>query len=142
LPSFLRRVSPNEVSPFGFGWSSFFFQKDSGNKYRIKYQKDKYNKEFLSIIFTDQKIKNPAKIRRPTPNHALGSKGQALRVFVTISTPRCTSGSILTKNLDSPIRPPNVKAIFFFFFYFFFSFSFLGVKIIYGRSSSKSFLII
>jgi hypothetical protein len=27
----------------------------------------------------------------------LGSKGQALRVFVTISTPRCTSGSILTK---------------------------------------------
>jgi hypothetical protein len=118
--------------------NGFFFQNDSKNKS----QKDKYNKDFLSIIFTDKKIKNLAKIRRSTQTHALGSKGQALRVFVTISTPRCTSCSILAKNLDSPIRPPNKMAIFFFFFFFFFSFSFLGVKIIYGRSSSKSFLII
>jgi len=89
----------------------------------------------LSKIFTDKKIKNPAKIRRPTITHALGSKGRALRVFGIISTPRCTSGSILPKNLDIPIRPPNVKAIFFFFFSLFsllFFFSFLGVKIICG----------
>jgi len=57
--------------------NGFFFQKDS---------KDKYNKDFLSIIFTDKKIKNLAKIRRPTQLHALGSKGQALRVFAIIST--------------------------------------------------------
>jgi hypothetical protein len=63
--------------------------------------------------------------------HALSSKGRALRVFFTISTPRCTSGSILKKNLDSPIRPPNVKAIFFFFFSLFlllFFFLFSGGK--------------
>jgi hypothetical protein len=57
--------------------NGFFFQKDS---------KDKYNKDFLSIIFTDKKIKNLAKIRRPTQFNALGSKGQALRVFAIIST--------------------------------------------------------
>jgi hypothetical protein len=56
-----------------------------------------------------------------------------------ISTLSQASGSIFPKNLDSPIRPPNKMAIFFFFFFFFFfSFSFLGVKIIYGRSRSKS----
>jgi hypothetical protein len=74
---FLRRVSPNRENPFGFDRNGFFFQKDSKNKS----QKDKYNKDFLSIIFTDKKIKNPAKIRRPTQTHALGSKGQALRVL-------------------------------------------------------------
>ena len=57
--------------------NGFLFQKDS---------KDNYNKDFLSIIFTDKKIKNLAKIRRPTQLHALGSKGQALRVFAIIST--------------------------------------------------------
>jgi len=112
-------------------WNGFFFQKDS----EIKSQIDKYNKDFLSRLFTDKKIKNLAKIRRPTQSHALGSKGQALRVFAIISTLRFTSGCILSKNLDSPIRPPKKIAIFFFFFFFFFSFSFLGVKIIYGRSS-------
>jgi hypothetical protein len=57
--------------------NGFFFQKDSKNKS----QKDKYSKDFLSRIFTDKKIKNLAKIRRPTQIHALGSKGQALRVL-------------------------------------------------------------
>ena len=74
---FLRRVCPNKENPFGFILEWFLFQKDSKNKS----QKDKYNKDFLSIIFTDKKIKNLAKIRRPTPIHALGSKGQALRVL-------------------------------------------------------------
>lgn len=74
---FLRRVCPNRENPLGYGRSGFFFQKDSKNKS----QKDKYNKDFLSIIFTDKKIKNLAKIRRPTQIHALGSKGQALRVL-------------------------------------------------------------
>jgi hypothetical protein len=59
--------------------NGFFFQKDSRDK-------NKYNKDFLSIIFTDKKIKNLAKIRRPTQFNALGSKGQALRVFAIIST--------------------------------------------------------
>jgi hypothetical protein len=48
---FLRRVSPNRENPFGFDRNGFFFQKDSKNKS----QKDKYNKDFLSIIFTDKK---------------------------------------------------------------------------------------
>ena len=56
------------------------------------------------------------------------SKGQALRVFVTISTPRFTSGSILTKNLDSRHFSGCLKSISFFFLLFFFLF--LGVKII------------
>jgi len=47
--------------------NGFFFQKDSRDK-------NKYNKDFLSIIFTDKKIKNLAKIRRPTQFNALGSK--------------------------------------------------------------------
>jgi hypothetical protein len=59
--------------------------------------KFKYNKDFLSIIFTDKKIKNLAKIRRSTQTNALGSKGQALRVFAIISTLRFTSVSILPK---------------------------------------------
>jgi len=104
----------------------FFFQKDS---------KGKYNKDFLSRLFTDKKIKNLAKIRRPTQTNALGSKGRALRVFAIISTLRFTSGSILPKNLDSPIRPPKKMAIFFFFFLLLFFFLFSGGKIIYGRSS-------
>ena len=64
---FLRRVCPNERILLVLIRNGFFFQKDS---------KDKYNKDFLSIIFTDKKIKNLAKIRRPTPIHALGSKGR------------------------------------------------------------------
>jgi hypothetical protein len=36
--------------------------------------KDKYNKDFLSKIFTDKKIKNPAKIRRPTQTNPIGCK--------------------------------------------------------------------
>jgi len=67
---FLRRVSPNEKILLVLIRNGLFFQKDSKNKY----QKDKYNKDFLSIIFTDKKIKNPAKIRRPTQTNALGSK--------------------------------------------------------------------
>ena len=43
--------------------------------------KDKYNKDFLSIIFTDKKIKNLAKIRRPTQTKALGSKGRCTSCF-------------------------------------------------------------
>jgi phosphate starvation-inducible membrane PsiE len=86
----------------------------------------KYNKDFLSIIFTDKKIKNLAKIRRPTQTHALGSKGQALWVFAIISTLRYAQVVFWQKNLDSPIRPPNVKAIFFFFFFFFFLSLFWG----------------
>jgi hypothetical protein len=83
LPSFLRRVYPNEENPFGLGKEWFLFPKGFNDKIKIKtkFQKDKYNKDFLSIIFTDKKIKNPAKIRRPTQTHALGSKGQALRVL-------------------------------------------------------------
>jgi hypothetical protein len=84
LPSFLRRVYPNKENPFGFDKEWFLFPKGFKNKS----QKDKYNKDFLSIIFTDKKIKNPAKIRRPTQTHTLGSKGQALRVFAIISTLR------------------------------------------------------
>jgi hypothetical protein len=38
LPSFLRRVSPNEASPFGFGMDCFFFQKDSKNKYKTNFK--------------------------------------------------------------------------------------------------------
>ena len=53
------------------------------------------NKE--SIIRFPPKKNEYTKIAVPLT----GSKGQALRVFVTISTPRFTSGSILTKNLDS-----------------------------------------
>jgi len=101
-------------------------------------QKDKYNKDFLSRLFTDKKIKNLAKIRRPTQTNALGSKGRALRVFAIISTLRFTSGSILPKNLDSPIRPPKKMAIFFFFFFFFFSFSFLVVKLFTGAAALVS----
>jgi hypothetical protein len=56
------------------------------------------------------------------------SKGRALRVFATISTPRFTSGSILPKNLDSRHFSGCLKSISFFFFFSFFSF--LGVKII------------
>jgi len=94
--------------------SSCFIQNYSDlNAYTKKL---KYNKDFFEYNIYRQKIKNLAKIRRPAQTNALGSKGQALRVFGIISTPRCTSGSILPKNLDSPIRPPNVKAIFFFFF--------------------------
>jgi len=69
---FLRRVSPNERILLVLIRNGFFFQKDS---------KYKYNKDFLSTIFTDKKIKNLAKIRRPTQTNALGSKGQALRVL-------------------------------------------------------------
>jgi len=123
---FCGELAPIERILLIFIGIGFFFQKDS---------KGKYNKDFLSRLFTDKKIKNLAKIRRPTQTNALGSKGRALRVFAIISTLRFTSGSILPKNLDSPIRPPKKMAIFFFFFFFFFSFSFLGVKIIYGRSS-------
>jgi len=62
---------------FGFDKKWFLFPK--GFKRQIP--KYKYNKDFLSIIFTDKKIKNLAKIRRPTHTHTLGSKGQALRVL-------------------------------------------------------------
>ena len=55
-----------------------------------------------------------------------GSKGQALRVFGKISTPRFTSGSILPKNLDSRRFTGCRKSISFFFF------SFLGVKLFIG----------
>ena len=74
---FLRRVSPNRKNPFDFYRDWFLSPKG----FKSKSQKDKYNKDFLSIIFTDKKIKNLAKIRRPTQIHALGSKGQALRVL-------------------------------------------------------------
>ena len=66
LPSFLRRVSPNEAEVCKYLIFSFLFSQNNS--------KDKYNKDFLSIIFTDKKIKNPAKIRRPTQTNALGSK--------------------------------------------------------------------
>jgi hypothetical protein len=73
------------MNPFGLGKEWFLFPKGFKNKDKIKcknkFQKDKYNKDFLSIIFTDKKIKNLAKIRRPTQTNALGSKGQALRVL-------------------------------------------------------------
>jgi hypothetical protein len=59
---FLRRVSPNKRILLVLIRFGFFFQKDS----RSISQKDKYNKDFLSIIFTNKKIKNLAKIRRPT----------------------------------------------------------------------------
>ena len=78
-----------------------------------------------------QKIKRIAKIRRLTHIHAIGSKGQALRVLKKISTPRFTSGSIFLKNLDSLSSRLNWK-LSFSFFSCFFSFSFLGVKIIMG----------
>ena len=61
------------------------------------------------------------------------SKGQALRVFVTISTPRFTSGSILTKNLDSRHFSGCLKSISFFFLLFFLSLS--GGKNYYGLVS-------
>ena len=48
---FPRRISPNRENPFGFDRNGFFFQKYS----KHKSQKDKYNKDFLSIIFTDKK---------------------------------------------------------------------------------------
>ena len=60
------------------------------------------------------------------------SKGQALRVFVTISTPRFTSGSILTKNLDSRHFSGCLKSISFFFFFFL---SLSGGKNYYGLVS-------
>ncbi|MDD4992113.1 MAG: hypothetical protein PHR83_07780 [Paludibacter sp.] len=74
---FCVELAPMERILLVLFWYGFFFQKDS----KIKFQKDKYNKDFLSVIFTDKKIKNLAKIRRPTQTHALGSKGQALRVL-------------------------------------------------------------
>jgi hypothetical protein len=78
LPSFLRRVYPNKENPFGFVNEWFLFPKGFQKQKQIQnhISRDKYNKDFLSIIFTDKKIKNPAKIRRPTQIHALGSKGQ------------------------------------------------------------------
>ena len=61
------------------------------------------------------------------------SKGRALRVFATISTPRCTSGSILPKNLDSRHFSGCLKSISFFFLLFFFLFfSFWWVKLFVG----------
>ena len=50
-----------------------------------------------------------------------GSKGQALRVLGTISTPRYASGSILPKNLDSRRVSGCFRSISFFFFFSFFS---------------------
>lgn len=47
---FLRRVSPDKTNPNGFAWNDFFFQ----NKSKINL-KDKYNKDFSSIILTDKK---------------------------------------------------------------------------------------
>jgi len=44
LPSFLRRVYPDEENPYGLGKKWFLFPK--GFKDKIKFQKDKYNKEF------------------------------------------------------------------------------------------------
>jgi len=54
-----------------------------------------------------QKIKNPAKIRRPTYTPTLWAvKVDALRVFAIISTLRYAQVVFWQKNLDSPIRPP------------------------------------
>ena len=76
------------------------------------------NKE--SIIRFPPKKNEYTKIAVPLT----GSKGQALRVLGTISTPRYASGSILPKNLDSRRSPGCLKSIsFFFFFSFFFLFS-------------------
>jgi len=58
---FLRRVSPNRENPFGFDLEWFLFPKGF---------KDKYSKDFLSRLFTAKKIKNLAKIRRPTQTNA------------------------------------------------------------------------
>ena len=66
-PSFLWRVSPIVIDFLVFSFSLFFLFLQNNSK-------DKYNKDFLNIIFTDKKIKNPAKIRRPTQSNALGSK--------------------------------------------------------------------
>jgi hypothetical protein len=61
------------------------------------------------------------------------SKGRALRVFATISTPRFTSGSILPKNLDSRHFSGCLKSISFFFFFSFFFFLFLvGENYLWG----------
>ena len=81
------------------------------------------NKE--SIIRFPPKKNEYTKIAVPLT----GSKGQALRVLGTISTPRYASGSILPKNLDSR-RSMAVWRVYPFFSSFLFSFSFLGVKII------------
>jgi len=66
---------------------------------RIQRQKQnsKYNKDFLSIIFTDKKIKNPAKIRRPTQTNALGSKGRCPPGFCHNLHTSLRSGRILAK---------------------------------------------
>ena len=121
---FLRRVCPNERILLVLIRIGFFFQKDSKNKS----QKDKYNKDFLSIIFTDKKIKNLAKIRRPTQTHALGSKG------------RCPSGfekkSPHFRKLQVVFLPKTLTAqsvrlirwLYFLFFLLLFFFLFSGGK--------------
>ena len=87
------------------------------------------NKE--SIIRFPPKKNEYTKIAVPLT----GSKGQALRVLGTISTPRYASGSILPKNLDSR-RSLAVWRVYPFFSSFLFSFSFLRVKIIWRGSPS------
>jgi len=66
-----------------------------------------------------------------------GSKGQALRVFTKISTPRYASGSILPKNLDSRRSPGSLKGISFFLLFFFFLFS-GGKNYLQGQSLKYS----
>ena len=78
------------------------------------------NKE--SIIRFPPKKNEYTKIAVPLT----GSKGQALRVLGTISTPRYASGSILPKNLDSRRFSGCLKSISFFFLLFFFLSLFWG----------------
>jgi hypothetical protein len=101
--------------------------------------KDKYNKDFLSIIFTDKKIKNPAKIRRPTQTHALGSKGQALRVLRKNLHTSQAQVVFFPKTLTAQSGRLIRWLYFSFFFFFFFSFSFLGVKLFTGAAAAFSF---
>ena len=100
---------------------SVFAKLTKYNKSQKNSQIDKYSKDFLSKIFTAKK-----NVYTKIAVTFTVSKGHALRVFATISTPRFTSGSILPKNLDSRHFSGCLKSISFFFFFSFFFFSLSG----------------
>jgi hypothetical protein len=83
-----------------------------------------------------QKIKNPAKISRPTTIHALGSKGRCPSGFEKKS-PHFRKLQVVFFSKTLTAQSVRLKRWLYFSFFSssFFSFSFLGVKIIYGRSS-------